>query len=124
VAVLTTAVFGAASELGKGADPRHRRRGPGGHKQSMAKGRSAVLLGSGQGSVTCAWGRSSVRGGGNEGVWWEAAAPCIEEGGRWLTGSEEDRGFNSLSNCDLDGDGMQGGRKEVSVAAERSECSG
>jgi hypothetical protein len=30
----------------------------------------------------------------------------------------------SLSNCDLDGDGMRGGRKEVSVAEDRSECSG
>jgi hypothetical protein len=63
----------------------------------MAKGRSAVLLGSDHGSVTCAWGRSSVRGGGNEGVRWEAVAPCIEEGGRWLTVSEEDKGFDSLS---------------------------
>jgi hypothetical protein len=45
-----------------------------------------------------------------------------EGGGRLLTDSEEDGGFDSLSDCDLDGDGLRGGRKEVSAAAEGSEC--
>jgi hypothetical protein len=35
-------------------------------------------------------------------------------------GSEEDGGFSSLSGCDLDGDGMWGGRKEVSTVAEET----
>jgi hypothetical protein len=45
----------------------------------------------------------------------------VNGGGRLLTGSEEDGGFGSLSGCDLDGDSLQGGRKEVSAAAEGSE---
>jgi hypothetical protein len=40
------------------------------------------------------------------------------------SGSEEDGGFVSLSSCNLDGDGMRGGRKEVSVVAEGSEYGG
>jgi hypothetical protein len=51
-----------------------------------------------------------------EGEQREAAAPSIGEGGQWLTVSEEDGGFDSLSGCDLDGDGLQGGIKEVSAA--------
>jgi hypothetical protein len=54
----------------------------------------------------------------------EAVAPDIREGGRRLTSSEEDGGFVSLSSCDLDGDDLQGRRREVSVAAEGSECGG
>jgi hypothetical protein len=58
---------------------------------------------------SCTNGEKVVRGGRKEGVW-------------RLTSPEEDRGFSPLSGCDLDGDGLRGGRKEVSVAAERSEC--
>jgi hypothetical protein len=59
-----------------------------------------------------------------EGERWEVVAPDIKEGGRRLTSSEEDGGFGSLSSCDLDGDDLQGRRREVSVAAEGSECGG
>jgi hypothetical protein len=47
----------------------------------------------------------------------EAAVPDIGEGGQRLTGLEEDGGFGSLSGCDLDGDGLRGGRREVSAVA-------
>jgi hypothetical protein len=46
------------------------------------------------------------------------AATGFEEGGQRLTDSKEDGGFDSLFGCDLDSDGLRGGRKEVSVAAE------
>jgi hypothetical protein len=48
---------------------------------------------------SCTNGEKVVRGGRKEGVW-------------WLTGPEEDRGFSPLSGCDLDGDGLRGGRSE------------
>jgi hypothetical protein len=59
----------------------------------------------------------------------EAAAPDIEKGGGWLTGSEEDGGFGSLSGCDLNDDSLWGWRKVVSATAscgrrhrERRRC--
>jgi hypothetical protein len=45
-------------------------------------------------------------------------------GGRLLTSSEDDGSFGSLSGYDFNDDGLQGGRKEVSMAAEESECDG
>jgi hypothetical protein len=59
-----------------------------------------------------------------EGEQRKAAAPAIREGGQRLTSSEEDGGFSSLFGCDLNGDGLRGGRREVSAAAEGSECGG
>jgi hypothetical protein len=93
------------------AHPRQRRWGPGGRRRPTAKGRSVALLGFGQGSATYAGGGSGVRGGGKEGVRREVAAPCIRAG-RWLIGSEEDKGFGSLSGCDLDSRGLREGEKK------------
>jgi hypothetical protein len=48
--------------------------------------------------------------------------PTPEKKRRQLTGSEEDGGFGSLSGCDHDGDGLLGGRREVSTTvAQASE---
>jgi hypothetical protein len=49
--------------------------------------------------------------------------PAPEKKRQRLIGSEEDGGFGSLSGCDLDGDGLWEGRREVStVAAWASEA--
>jgi hypothetical protein len=74
--------------------------------------------------LQCSGSASYARKKEMEGERREAVAPDIREGGRRLTSSEEDGGFGSLSSCDLDGDDLQGRRREVSVAAEGSECGG